>query len=44
MKRLFFALALVCAAALPACQCDDPPDIGPVEDASLTITAPVFLG
>lgn len=34
MKKLFLAFLLVCAAALPACQCDDPPDMAPIEGSS----------
>ena len=33
MPRLLVALALVLALALPACQCDEPPQMAPVEDA-----------
>ena len=40
MKRYFLAFLFICTLALPACQCDEPPDIGPVEDASLATPAP----
>ena len=43
MKRLFFALLFVCAAALPACQCDQPPHMAPIEGAALPVTAPPAL-
>jgi len=32
MKRLLFFAALLLCASLPACQCADPPPVGPVED------------
>ncbi len=31
MKRFFLFAALLLCASLPACQCADPPDVGPVE-------------
>ena len=34
MPRLLVALALFLALALPACQCDKPPPVGPVEDTA----------
>jgi len=32
MKRLLLFAALLLCASLPACQCADPPPVGPVED------------
>lgn len=32
MKKALFLFAIVCIASLPACQCDTPPPVGPVED------------
>ncbi len=38
MRRLLLALLLSCLA-VPACQCSDKPDIGPVEgDAAALVT------
>ena len=40
MKRLLLAACFVFCFALPACQCANPPDVGPVEgdeDAFLLI-------
>lgn len=45
MKRYLFALFLICAATLPACQCDNPPDMAPVEGetTALLMIAPEGL-
>lgn len=37
MKRLLLAACFALCFALPACQCSNPPDVGPVEgDADAT--------
>ena len=41
MKRLLTAAAFVLLASLPACQCDEKPDVGPVEEgASAAVHTP----
>ena len=34
MTRLFMLFALLACLAVPACQCSDKPEIGPVEESS----------
>lgn len=39
MNRLLYLLLLV-LLAVPACQCSDKPDIGPVEGGTASLAAP----
>lgn len=39
MRRLLAAAAFVFLASLPACQCDERPDVGPIEGETSAVAA-----
>ncbi len=43
MKRFLLLTALFLTFGLSSCQCSDKPPIGPVENASASVAAPVSL-